>query len=429
MKVILGKGQFMGPISGADETLVAYATQLHLAGHDVSVLLMYPHSTQDQYYQRLLKAGVPVSSIAPTSVHTSLNTGRKLALGFLQVFPTSRHLVRRKAQQIATSVAERYFEQCRDFLRRSEADLIHVITPDPSAMVLIRAAHSAGIPVLYQELGTPFHPPDFESYYEQFTSVLPMCSEVAALSPHLAEDCREKLPTANRLSVLPIMTDELFNGAGPQRPDTKERAGVTFGFAARLEPLKGPLVLIEAFAEAASRGSEKIRLRIAGAGSQRQKATQRAEALGIEELCDFAGVYTETQEKSAFMRSLDVFVLPSLTEGTPNSIIEAMAHGLPVVATSVGGIPDVVTRETGILVPPEDTEALAEAIRVLAADPALRAQMGRAAKERYEKLFSPASVLPLMLSTYQRVIARSANPSSTLSASTNGLTHPWARNS
>lgn len=293
-------------------------------------------------------------------------------------------------------------------------------------MVMIRAAHDVGVPVLYQELGMPYHPPDFESYYEQFTSVLPLCSEVAALSPHLAEQCREKLPFAKSLSVLPIMTDDLFNGAAATaRTRHKSAGGVTFGFAARLEPLKGPLVLMDAFA-AASRELADIKLRIAGVGSQKQKVIARAEMHGITERCDFPKVYTRPEDKSAFMRSLDVFVLASLTEGTPNSIVEAMAHGLPVIATSVGGIPDVVTRETGILVPPGDSEALGQAINRLAADHALRVEMGHAAKERYAKLFSPRVVLPVMLSTYRRVAARNGNPALNAQANGNGLLHPWA---
>lgn len=79
MRILLGKGQFMGPISGADETLVAYATQLQQDGHSVSVLLMYPHSPRDQYFTRLSKAGIPVSSIAHARVHPSMGAGRRLA--------------------------------------------------------------------------------------------------------------------------------------------------------------------------------------------------------------------------------------------------------------------------------------------------------------------------------------------------------------
>ena len=176
MRIVLCKGQILGPISGADETLVTYAIELQRAGHAVSVLLMYLPLAEDQYYQRLLKAGVPVSWIASKFAHTSLGTGRKLAYKMFEAFPTSKPLIRRRAQRVVTLMATRYAQQCREFFKQQNADLIHIITPDPSAMVMIRAGYDAGVPVIYQELGLPYQPPDFESYYQQFTSVLPLCT-------------------------------------------------------------------------------------------------------------------------------------------------------------------------------------------------------------------------------------------------------------
>jgi glycosyltransferase involved in cell wall biosynthesis len=316
-------------------------------------------------------------------------------------------------------MAERYYSQCRNYLKGSDVDLVHVITPDPSAMVIIRAAHAEGVPVIYQELGTPYHPPDYESYYKEFTSVLPLCAEVAALSPYLAKQCLEQLPHSNPPSVLPIMVD------GPRQrntPHSRSSSNVTFGFAARIEYLKGPLLLIDAFAAVCGEDGA-MRLKIAGAGSQGQTVLSRAEELGITHRCLLSGVYTKPEQKSSFMRSLDVFVLPSHTEGTPNSIVEAMAHGLPVIASAVGGIPDVVTPETGILTPPGDVRALADAMKRLASDPELRARMSVAAKERYEKLFSPKAVLPVMLETYKRVAVK--NGALSVSAKRNGHAHPW----
>ena len=110
-------------------------------------------------------------------------------------FPGSKPFIRRKTQPLLNAMASRHYRQCRDFLEKQAPDLVHVMTPDASAMVMIRAGHDAGIPVIYQELGIPFHPPGF-SYYREFTSVLPLCSEVAALSPSLFADCREKLRVA-----------------------------------------------------------------------------------------------------------------------------------------------------------------------------------------------------------------------------------------
>ena len=106
------------------------------------------------------------------------------------------------------------------------------------------------------------------------------------------------------------------------------------------------------------------------------------------------------------------------------SIVEAMAHGLPIVATAVGGIPDVVTPDVGLLVPPGDAPALAEALRCLATAPGLRAAMGVAARQRYEQIFAPEAVLPILLDTYRRVARRRGRSDGVPARQ---LAHPWAQ--
>ena len=107
-------------------------------------------------------------------------------------------------------------------------------------------------------------------------------------------------------------------------------------------------------------------MRIAGDGSQKAEVAARAHSLKVKDRYQYYGVYTRPDERKAFMRDLEVFVMPSFTEGTPNSIIEAMANGKPIIASAVGGIPDMIDSESGILVPPGDTSALAEAMLLLA---------------------------------------------------------------
>jgi glycosyltransferase involved in cell wall biosynthesis len=294
------------------------------------------------------------------------------------------------------------------------------MTPDPSAMVMIRAGHDAGIPVIYQELGIPYHPPDFESYYAQFTSVLPLCTEVAALSPNLLQHCREKLPHSKHLSIIPIMSAEIGNGIKTTSPAADK---ITFGFAARIEQMKGPMVLLEAFTAAQQRCGN-LSLNIAGDGSQRQKIAARAKSLNVASRYRYHGVYTHPEQRRAFMESLDVFVMPSFSEGTPNSIVEAMACGKPIIATDVGGVADMIGEGAGMLVPCGDIEALAETIARLAQDENLRERMGQKAKERYQKLFAPTVVVPLLLETYERVRRNGSSPHV---KSGNGNKHPWAQ--
>jgi glycosyltransferase involved in cell wall biosynthesis len=182
------------------------------------------------------------------------------------------------------------------------------------------------------------------------------------------------------------------------------------------------MVMIEALGLAA-RDNPHICMNIAGDGSQRQKIAVRAKALNIASRYRYHGVYTHPEERSGFMRSLDVFVMPSFTEGTPNCIVEAMAHGKPIIASEVGGVPDMIGDDAGLLVPAGDVQALSQAMLRLAGDAELRRTMGQAARARYERFFSPAAVLPLILQTYKRV---SGNRYQIAKTAENGHLHPWA---
>ena len=100
-----------------------------------------------------------------------------------------------------------YVKPCRNALEQRPADLIHVMTPNPGAAVMIRAGHAAGIPVLYQELGN-HHLPALAIHYEQLARVLPLCSQVAALSPQLAQQWEARFPTSKPISVLPLLVQD-----------------------------------------------------------------------------------------------------------------------------------------------------------------------------------------------------------------------------
>ena len=423
MKILLCKSHFAGPVSGSDETLVAYATHLHDKGYQLAVVLLYPPSHTDQYYARLKNAGVEVISIVSYPLaHIVLRGVKTLALffsRFIHLPAKPRHLSRNLWQRISQWVSLIYQKHCRDYFQRCHADLLHVLTPDPGAAVMIRAGAAAGIPVLYQELGTPHYLPELETHYKRFAKVLPLCSEVAALSPRLAQQWREKFLSSHSISVLPLLVEDRLC-AHARQPQSHAR--VTFGFAARLESGKGPMTLVKAFARVRLQLANTS-LKIAGVGPQEQAVRALAMELGVLDACALLGAYTAPVDKSAFMQGLDVFMLPTKAEGTPNSIIEAMAHGLPVIASAVGGIPDLITTETGILVPPDDPTALANAMMVLASDPELRVRMGQAARARYEQLFSPQAVLPMLMNTYQRNVGR--NGLSRQTPSQQRLSHPW----
>ncbi|MGK3959383.1 glycosyltransferase [Sorangium sp. So ce118] len=171
-----------------------------------------------------------------------------------------------------------------------------------------------------------------------------------------------------------------------RRASSDERARLAIGTAARIHPHKKLDELLSALRLAAPRLPSHV-LRIAGGverGAEAHAEELRRMAAGLS--VEWVGELSYTR---AFLSDLDVFALIAEPAGCPNASLEAMAEGLPVVATAVGGMSEQVDdRVTGRLVPPADAAALAGALVELAADPALRARMGAAGWERARERFS-----------------------------------------
>ena len=149
-------------------------------------------------------------------------------------------------------------------------------------------------------------------------------------------------------------------------------------FAGRCCEAKGLHDLFDAIALLAP-AMPRLRLECAGEGDL-HAALRRARSLGIADRIRLRGWITP-RERDELLARATVFVLPSHAEALPMSVLEAMAAGCPVVATSVGGLPDVVRHgENGLLVPPKAPRALAEALAAVLADPALAARLGREAR-------------------------------------------------
>ena len=155
--------------------------------------------------------------------------------------------------------------------------------------------------------------------------------------------------------------------------------------AGRLSTDKGNHVLLDAVPAVLTRAPE-ARFVICGDGDQRGRLENQVRDLGIGGVVAFAGFRNDLDQ---WMPNADVFVLPSFTEGLPNVLLEAHAGGVPVVATAVGGTPELVADGvTGWLVPPGNPAALAERIVTLLADDGLRNQMGQAARQRVRQHFT-----------------------------------------
>jgi glycosyltransferase involved in cell wall biosynthesis len=174
------------------------------------------------------------------------------------------------------------------------------------------------------------------------------------------------------------------------------------GSVGRLEGIKDPLNLVRAFVLALKMrpAANHVRLVVMGEGALRQEAESMLAEAGVRELAWFAG---ERADVPQFMRGLDCFVLPSLAEGVSNTILEAMATRLPVIATRVGGNAELIeSGMTGTLVPSAHPDALAQAILAYFDD---RATARRHAKAAHHVALTRFS-LETMVAAYARVYER-----------------------
>lgn len=174
------------------------------------------------------------------------------------------------------------------------------------------------------------------------------------------------------------------------------------GTVGRFVEPKGYTYLLDALAKIQTQISDTKAL-LVGDGVLRQPMEDKARELGLSDTVVFTGT---RRDVPGILALLDVFVMSSLWEGLPIALLEAMAAGLPVVATSVGGTPEVVVDGvTGLLVPPRDPDALAEAILTLLRDPGLRQRMGQAGRERVREQFSVEKMVKEIEGLYQRLLA------------------------
>lgn len=205
-------------------------------------------------------------------------------------------------------------------------------------------------------------------------------TRVVANSPAAAAILRTEGVPSSAVITIPNGVDA---SAYPEKADRSDvRTVIT---VANLRPEKNHETLIAAAARLAT-SCPNLRYQIVGEGSRRPVLERLAAKHGVDHLVTFLG---HREDVPALLAAADIFVLPSRSEAFPNSAIEAMAAGLPVVASAVGGLLDLIeTGRTGILVPPSDPEPLARAIRFLYEDPQRAREMGREARREVRAQYS-----------------------------------------
>ena len=198
---------------------------------------------------------------------------------------------------------------------------------------------------------------------------------------------------AGRVHVIPLGIE------AAEEAEPRDRVELVAGVVSNLEHWKGIDVLIDA----ASAMHAPVRLEVFGRGSLAAELERQAREAGVD--ARFHGFVSDVRER---LRELDVLVQPSRADNFPLAVLEAMAAGVPVVATRVGGIPELVLDgETGLLVEPESPTALAEALDGLAASPDRRRGLGRRGRERAGEEFSPELTARRTVALYRDLCASS----------------------
>ncbi|WP_121971076.1 glycosyltransferase family 4 protein [Leptolyngbya sp. BC1307] len=168
-------------------------------------------------------------------------------------------------------------------------------------------------------------------------------------------------------------------------PDRSASSVTRFVFLGRIGQRKGAFDLLQAFANLPADCLPQAQLTLAGDG-ELEKAGELIKQLNVEGYVELPG-WVDLEQRNQLLWDADVFILPSYNEGLPMAMLEAMAWGLPVISTPVGGIPEViVSGENGYLADPGDIKALSAAMQSLVEDDALRLAMGHSARKRIEPL-------------------------------------------
>ncbi len=219
---------------------------------------------------------------------------------------------------------------------------------------------------------------------------------------------KQGIPEKKITVVYNGLDPQIFRGKEHIDPGWRKRAGIAedvplVSIVGRLHQVKGHRYFLKAAAELL-KNRKDIHFLVVGSGPEREALEELTNDLGISEYVTFTGFISNVSE---VMPDLNLLVVPSLWEGFGLTALEAMAVGVPVVATSVGGLPEIVEHgTTGLLVPPADEEALAKCILWVLEHPQESKEMALAAKAVVEEKFSAAAMARKTEAVYQKIMEK-----------------------
>lgn len=291
-------------------------------------------------------------------------------------------------------------------LKALNPDIVH--TRNLAALEAVLPAMLTGVKLrIHSEHGRDFNDisGDNKKHLLLRRTLMPAVSHSIALSRDLESYMHEKVGVPRRkiTQIYNGVDTEKFHpseGKNPALPFS-EPGLVVFGTVGRMQPVKDQTNLANAFVrmlEIAPQFRQNARLMMIGDGPLKNDAQVILDEAGCSGLAWLPGARDDVPD---IMRQMDIFMLPSLSEGISNTILEAMATGLPVIATRVGGNAELVDEnETGLLVPPADPEAMAQGMIKYLEHPRLISRHGNTARQKAEKSFSMDAMVSAYLQVY-----------------------------
>ncbi len=285
----------------------------------------------------------------------------------------------------------------------------HYAVPHATAAVLAREMVEGPRPAVVTTLhGTDVTLIGIDRAYLRATRHAVNASDaVTAVSRHLRDHTLNELGVQREVEVIPNAVDVERFRPGPD-PDLRRRFArddeMLLLHVSNFRPVKRTCDVVRTFA--ALRAERPVRLAMVGDGPERHKAAELARSLGVDDATTFVGAFPRIE---ALMRTADLFLLPSAQEAFGLVALEAMASGVPVVASDAGGLPEVVLDgATGRIVPVGDVDGFTRAAGELLDDDELRARMGRAARRRAVVDFAEDDVVRAYARTYVVASERAA---------------------
>ena len=374
-------------------------TRMIVGGAQETPLLCIALSDRERFYGSILSG---IVTGAEGSLHGECRA-RQVPLHFLPP------LVRR----IAPSYDARALLRLYSYFRRTRPDVVH--THSSKAGILGRmAAKATRVPVVVHTVhGWSFHPGQSKPVYQGYLGLEKLCAPlcqalVCVAQPDMTEGQALGIgkPSQYRLIRSGIEV-RIYRDVELTQAEARQRVGLPtdafiVGCVGRLSAQKAPLDLLRAF-EVVARQHADAHLALVGDGPLRGEVALAAQAAGIAERVHFLGLRRDVPQ---LLRAFDCFALASKWEGLPRTLPQAMAAGLPIVATQIAGVPDaVVEGENGFLAPVGEPEQLGAALLTLADDPALCARMGQVGQERVEE-FSAQRMAQQHEALYEELLKR-----------------------